>query len=71
MKLKENPVFLLQHRKKERASEKTGEHRKKKELWYNTKKMWSSPRKVGEIGKNTRKKMEKHQKNVESHLFKQ
>ena len=48
--------FFYNTGKRRRASEKIGEHRKKKELWYNTKKMWSSPRKAGEIGENTGKR---------------
>ena len=42
--------------KKRRALEKAGEHRKKKELWYNTKKAGSSPGKAGEMGENTGKR---------------
>ena len=42
--------------KKRRALEKAGEHRKNKELWYNTKKAGSSPGKAGEMGENTGKR---------------
>ena len=43
---------------KKRGGPKAGEHRKKKELRYNTKKMWSYPREAGEMGENTGKKVE-------------
>lgn len=48
-------MFFQKYQKKEKTSKKAGEHRKKKELRYNTKKMWSSPREADEIGENTGK----------------
>ena len=54
--LRKSLVFFRKHQEKEKASKKSGEHWKKKELWYNTKKMWSSLREAGEIGENTGKR---------------
>ena len=54
--LRENLVIFQKYQEKEKALKKAGEHRKKKELWYNTKKMWSSLGKAGEIGENTGKR---------------
>ena len=54
--LRKSLVFFRKYQEKEKASKKAGEHRKKKELWYNTKKMWSSPREAGEMEENTGKR---------------